>query len=63
MPNSEDNQNQDAQTQITVPVQNQQAAAPPSFSEKDLKNMIQQQKKHLNLLKKIIITSDNPKLI
>ena len=43
MPNSEDNQNQDAQTQITVPVQNQQAAAPPSFSEKDIKNMIQQQ--------------------
>ncbi len=39
----QDNQNQDAQTQITVPVQNQQAAASPSFSENDIQNMIQQQ--------------------
>lgn len=43
MPNSEDNQNQDAQFQTTISVENQQVDAPPSFSEKDIKNMIQQQ--------------------
>lgn len=38
-----ENQNQDAQFQTTISVENQQAAASPSFSENDIQNMIQQQ--------------------